>query len=710
MRYPSLCREEGDHSAPYPRLCLLVALLSSMAFQAIDAADRDKDPFQGDARLQRPVTIRVSRMPIADLLQRLGSELGVPLTVEGDDVGDQKLDLFTHGEPVTAVGILAAVTDLLNAEAPPRSYRWDRFGEAPRFRYALVRDVASRQWEEEHAAAAEARMPKVLRERFAALGREPFRPEVASRAELPTMRQLLPTLTDAQLAQLCRDRHLELFPADCTPAQKALFQPLLDELFAADLRRQPLEKQERIASTGPPRMNATCTLEVLVRGAPPRYLLEVGIGAGDDSSLGQLGLVGYADDPAVVGAGDDQGVGSASRRAPGGKEPVFALPPRTAWRMGDVLADIAARARVNLIADDYTLDWSRLRGYGVAQPLSQWLAAIRRECGFAASRAGSFVLVRNRAWYQDRKREVPSRLIARWRRLLHGSAADRMQMLVEIAQRAPFSTHPRITWDRMRVLTENPELDWTIRQDGPRTALTVFDMVAVRQIELHLYDRLPATQKQRVLTSGLTLQWAEIPDDLRAWFLRAFTRLREEKLRSSTLFMRCDEKRFQMNWVYPALPGSDERELYWDPQPADDPQRLVGQPLPELEVVDTTGKASTLRLSGPLLLYVTPAWPRPLVAPREEFADLKTLGQMDASKAQILGTEATATELRDWWKERGLAVLPLALRPDSAQRLGVHHLPLAIVVDRTGRITWVKEGFAPGDEAEWRRQLERAGG
>ena len=67
---------------------------------------------------------------------------------------------------------------------------------------------------------------------------------------------------------------------------------------------------------------------------------------------------------------------------------------------------------------------------------------------------------------------------------------------------------------------------------------------------------------------------------------------------------------------------------------------------------------------------------------------------------------ATAAELREWWSERGLTSPPPALPPGGAQRLGARHLPLAIAVDGAGRVTWVKGGYEPGDEAEWRRQLE----
>src|SRR5438876_11263208 len=100
-------------SGETPRLCLIVLLISALASRGSQAAERDRDPFQGDLRLQKAVTIRVSRMPVADLLQRLGRELGVPLTAEGDDVGGQRIDLFTHGNVVSAAEILTAISRML---------------------------------------------------------------------------------------------------------------------------------------------------------------------------------------------------------------------------------------------------------------------------------------------------------------------------------------------------------------------------------------------------------------------------------------------------------------------------------------------------------------------------------------------------------------------------------------------------------------------
>ena len=60
-------------------------------------------------------------------------------------------------------------------------------------------------------------------------------------------------------------------------------------------------------------------------------------------------------------------------------------------------------------------------------------AEIERAC-YAASRDGPFVRLRNRAWFLDRRRELPGPLVARWRSLLRGSSAERMEVdLIEFS-------------------------------------------------------------------------------------------------------------------------------------------------------------------------------------------------------------------------------------------------------------------------------------
>src|SRR5262245_58367030 len=161
-------------------------------------------------------------MRLGELLLRLSGELGVGLAAGSDDVADQRIDLFTHGEKVSGGEILTAMTRLLNAECPPRGYRWERSGRSPDFRYTLLRDLASRQWELRVSSEAAARLARLLRDRFAALGREPFQPEAANEYELPSMRKLLSTLSDEQLTRLCEERSFSVTLSECTPAERVL--------------------------------------------------------------------------------------------------------------------------------------------------------------------------------------------------------------------------------------------------------------------------------------------------------------------------------------------------------------------------------------------------------------------------------------------------------------------------------------------------------
>src|SRR5207249_2277638 len=123
----------------------------------------------------------------------------------------------------------------------------------------------------------------------------------------------------------------------------------------------------------------------------------------------------------------------------------------------DVLADLAARAHLNLIADDYTETWPRLEGHTGAQSLSRWLAVIRDEYGFEPVRDGSFLRIRNRHWWLDRPREIPIRLLNRWARLLRGTSSDRLAAAAEVARLAPLSLDPVQLGDRLHHFAASPE-------------------------------------------------------------------------------------------------------------------------------------------------------------------------------------------------------------------------------------------------------------
>ena len=90
--------------------CLFLSLaLFGTARAATPVAERGS--FGADPRLRRTVTVRASRMAVGDFLSRLGATLGVRLAAEGEDVADQRVDLFTHGEPLSAAEILTSIAD-----------------------------------------------------------------------------------------------------------------------------------------------------------------------------------------------------------------------------------------------------------------------------------------------------------------------------------------------------------------------------------------------------------------------------------------------------------------------------------------------------------------------------------------------------------------------------------------------------------------------
>jgi hypothetical protein len=185
----------------------------------------------------------------------------------------------------------------------------------------------------------------------------------------------------------------------------------------------------------------------------------------------------------------------------------------------------------------------------------------------------------------------------------------------------------------------------------------------------------------------------------------------EGLLRRSSLFLQFSDDTLAVRWQMPA-PLEASTEIHLAPRPGVDVRQLVGKLLPELPVEDPTGRMTRLRTKGPLLLYVAPAWPRPVVVRKETFADLAALQRLSAgesvpeARSLVVGTGASGAELDLWWKDRGVDFAPLALSTDGAQALGVRQQPVAIVLDRNGRVTWVKEGYEAGAEAKWSRQLE----
>jgi hypothetical protein len=752
----------GDPDTRVSRREVLI-LATGVLFLPAPATALPKEPFRDDARLRQKVTVRVRGMPIGQLLQRLAVALGVHLSAEGEDLNDQKINLFARD--LTGAEVLDAIANLLNSEGP-KGHWWERSGRAPNRRYRLVRDLASRQWEVRRAAEAEARLVSLLGDRLRALRNEPFRPDPNRPRELRGMRKLLGSLSDAELAQLASDRFL-ILSAFWDSGRSSLWKELSEQAVSRDRRRDPDSVERKIVGLGPADLISRTTASIRLYGDPVRYRLLMGV-RGPAGSPGMADICQFSDPLAAGADGAKPGAEGSPARAPAVPatvhEPVLALSPRQSWLMGDVLADLAARANVNLIADDYTVDWSGRDGTsfqsGLArlegpQPLSVWLTTIQEEFGFAVAQDGALLRLRNRRWWLDRGREVPERLLARWTQLVGGTPDDRIQAAVEIAHWAPFfpGSLPRyrIHLGRLADRPEMKELSTRFSDPGMDEIAPGFaEVVSDVQAELHIYALLSPSQQQAVrgkgLTGakaeeidtiirqqtqreqGLTLSWQDMPPAARELFARRVRTFWEpgidnEHLRRSSLWLRFENDNILCRYLIAGVPQDRANQvaagqgfiLHFAPARPLRAIGLVGLPAPELQYEDASGKVVSLQPRGPLLLYLAPAWPRPVVTCGEEFADLRTLqARLEADAAGrhvlVLGTDASAVELQGWWRERGLSLPPLALEPESARLYGVRSQPVAVVVGADGTVTWAKEGFSPGDEEDWRRQLRQVGG
>jgi hypothetical protein len=712
----------GDPVLPVSRREVLVLLTGALLYPA-SASALQEEPFTEDERLRQTLTLRVSRMPLAELFQRMGPVLDVRLVAESEDVGDQKVNLFVRDLP--AAQILTAVANLFNAEGP-RGYRWERSGRAARPRYVLVRDLASRQWQARKASEAETRLVSLLRDRIRALRSEPFTPGRAERWELPAMRKLLVTLSDAQIAQLASQRFLKL-NALWESEPSALWKELSEQSLAAMRRHDPEEVQRRIETIEPGDIVRRTRAHIRLYGDPTRYLVRVAVStpAGGE---GMALLCQFSDPQAFSEQKAPPHVGPPDApREP--REPAFPLAPPGSWLMGDVLMELAARAGIQLIADDYTVDWSALGEIVGPQPLSSWLEAIRDQFGIAPAQDGPFLRLRNRRWWYERG-EVPRRLLTRWVQLSAGTPGDRLQAAVEIARWAPLCSGSlplyRLGLGR---LAESPEMkELSTQFDDPEKEEMSPGLTEVAfhaQTELRIYALLSPAQQRAIRGEGLTLSWREMPSAARALFARSVETVWRpgvpvERLRRSSLWLRLHDDHVWGRYLIPGVPPEPEkwnRFIYqFDPARPVRAHSLVGERAPELHVEEPSGKRASLPPWGPLLLYLAPVWPRPIVIRTEEFADLRALQRLGADlpdgpeRVRVIGTDATAAAVRDRWEELGLTLPPLALLPDLAKQLGVRHLPVAIIVDRGDRISWAKEGYTEGDEAEWRRRLDAATG
>jgi hypothetical protein len=400
-------RPSAGHQLPSPRLAqtspacratpssrLMGAVLGLCAFagppRSLAAPAPTMRLLDEDARLRQTLTVRVSRMPLADLLHRMNAALSVRLGVEGEEVADQRIDLFTGSVPAT--GILQAITGLLNAEGP-RGYRWERRGQKPDDRYVLVRDLASRQWEAQRAAEADQQVARLLRARITAYGSEPFRPSPDRPRELPGMRRPLASLSDAQLTQLLSERLLVLTTATALPHQQPLLKDVVAQMADLQRRQRPELAEQQFALFGPPDKDPSARAEIYLWGDRlfVRWLL-AGLPMPPEMEE-TLAVEAEADRQRSVGQPlpelrIEDASGKSSPLRPGGPLLLYVAPawPRPAVTTSETFSDLKAV--------------ERLRGNGGSRP---WVLVVGTGGGAAELRA----------WRKERGVGLPPLALAR---------------------------------------------------------------------------------------------------------------------------------------------------------------------------------------------------------------------------------------------------------------------------------------------------------
>lgn len=124
---------------------------------AAEAPPSHPSVLEGAAALRQPVSFTETKIPLGELVQKVGRETGVSLTAAAD-VAD---------EPVAVVVKAMPARELLEQLAGLLEYRWTRQGREGAWRYEIDQDLAARQRE---AALRQAQMEAVekrLRERLA---------------------------------------------------------------------------------------------------------------------------------------------------------------------------------------------------------------------------------------------------------------------------------------------------------------------------------------------------------------------------------------------------------------------------------------------------------------------------------------------------------------------------------------------------------------
>jgi hypothetical protein len=402
-----------------------------------------------DPLLQTPVTLDVVEKPLGDVLADFDSTLKVDLSAERG-VADQRVTLHVAGQPAHV--LMSQLLALLSHDAEhPRGYHWGTLerpaGERPG--YQLWSDGVSAAQERDALDGPYRRLAAILRDmRRAAqtplqgtvpddLYSKAFRGLTDEQIDALVSGQTVPldpSLFTAELAANKQYSQEQYEAAVATARQKSQTPPILSEPLAPAIRVTPADLDEEMGS-----------LDL----AGQFYLYLDGLTGGARN----LDATSTETDPDPILTHLPPNTGPQIDLSPYLSSKVAT--PQQQGDLGFTLQALAKAAHINVYQESF-LRTSTLNG-GPTHPaltelkgsLPRLIAQIGALWNYRAEQTPDGYLFWSRTWAQDRERDVPERLIARWRKRLQENGVLSIYDCGEIAS--------ALSWPQV-ALTLNPAL------------------------------------------------------------------------------------------------------------------------------------------------------------------------------------------------------------------------------------------------------------
>jgi Putative zinc-finger len=466
---------------PFPRL------VSTSEQQIAQAAESYKrEAAVADARLAREVTIQQKATALSDLCDRLRGETGIQLAA-GSSVADEKVTIFCEKQPLR---------DVMRELSRPFGYTWLRSGKSGEYRYELTQDLRSQLLEEElrnrDRNAALLAVDSEMNRYRQYLGLSPDEALARARTAPPAEKKLLEQfagsgwgvaqlyfrLTPRDLAALRAGERLSFSAeprAGEQPLPPDLARGVLQSLRETRVVWRDGQAQVKAASAAPEGLAPASVPEA--RAAVSLWMAQTELGQfkldGDSGVRFDTRRNGYAQgsplafgespatrnpqnaaanarmahDPALrvrVPLHPQPSCGVNPSPSPSPKRRGEQLPLSASGRgsgggvnevtTADVLEALHRASGLPIVADYYTRlykpDPVSVRNQPLFEALNQLADAMRLRW----SKGGGWLQFRSASYFNDRLKEVPNRLLARWGASRKEHGALTLDDLIEIAQ------------------------------------------------------------------------------------------------------------------------------------------------------------------------------------------------------------------------------------------------------------------------------------